>query len=489
MVTYCNSQAQADAEAAEWLATAPGTGFNPDQAYGYQCVDLADSYAQTEFGVSWSKTLGGVNGAKQLMHTASTAHFEKIWNDANRPDLIPRPGDIIIWGGSAINEWGHVAVVKTATRDGVTVIQQDGFAPPLVWVQNPSGQGGGYYSSKPAHLATLGYYGQGTGMVSGWLRPKWSKVVYTGADRRGYGTRPIASSASVVVPASGAMWLPGAVRSPQPGAVALDTSLPARVTWHITSDVDPGRQQPSFTGVATYLKNQGYCPHLMWDPFTGHIEQYYPADVGSRALKAWNEDGRHHVQIEVLFSRGAVRDGRQYWTLAETPLKGFGGIIQWLDSLGIPRVWPMGPTPPIGQSDRRDVGTWNAKAGHYGHSQVPDNDHTDPGVFPDITKVAYAGTRGAATATTAAETIGPGADRELEEIMAWYKGGRRDFEGWMQRKVRDGLRDMSGQIQLWIWGYKNKGVNGNMDAYAMLTELTRTVRELKTKIDKLEGGK
>lgn len=187
MVTYCTSQAQADAEAAEWLATAPGTGFNLDQAYGYQCVDLADSFAQTEFGVSWSKTLGGVNGAKQLMSTASTAFFEKIWNDANRPDLIPRPGDIIIWGGSAVNEWGHVAVVKTATRDGVTVVQQDGFAPPLVWVQNPNGQGGGYYSGKPAHLATLGYYGEGTGMVSGWLRPKWAKVTYTGADRRGYG--------------------------------------------------------------------------------------------------------------------------------------------------------------------------------------------------------------------------------------------------------------------------------------------------------------
>ncbi|WP_162229809.1 peptidoglycan DD-metalloendopeptidase family protein [Kocuria marina] len=87
------------------------------------------------------------------------------------------------------------------------------------------------------------------------------------------------------------------------------------------------------------------------------------------------------------------------------------------------------------------------------------------------------------------DSIGLGANREMEEIMTWYKGGRRDFEGWMQRKVRDGLRDMSGQIQQWIWGYKNKGVNGDADAYGMLTELTRTVRELKTKIDKLEGGK
>lgn len=92
-------------------------------------------------------------------------------------------------------------------------------------------------------------------------------------------------------------------------------------------------------------------------------------------------------------------------------------------------------------------------------------------------------------AVTTTNAFGPGADRELEEIMAWYKGGRRDFEGWMQRKVRDGLKDMSGQIQLWIWGYKNKNVNGSMDAYGMLTELTRTVRELKEDVKQLKGGK
>ena len=104
--------------------------------------------------------------------------------------------------------------------------------------------------------------------------------------------------------------MPGAVRSPQPGRVPLNTKLPRRGTWHITSDVDPGKQQPSFTGVATYLKNQGYCPHLMWDPLTGHIEQYYPADVGARALRMWNEDGARNIQIEILFSRGAYRDGK-----------------------------------------------------------------------------------------------------------------------------------------------------------------------------------
>lgn len=186
-------------------------------------------------------------------------------------------------------------------------------------------------------------------------------------------------------PVMPSLWVPGAVRRPQGLAVALDTSLPPRAVWHITSDVDPGRLQPPFTNIATYLINQGYCPHLMWDPFTGYMEQYYPANVGARALAAWNQDGRHCFQIEVMFSAGAIRNGRRYDVLAQTPLKGYGTILEFIDQLGIPRRWPMGPPPPLHTNSKRDVGIWNTQAGHYGHVHVPNNDHTDPGLFPPLT--------------------------------------------------------------------------------------------------------
>ena len=246
-------------------------------------------------------------------------------------------------------------------------------------------------------------------------------------------------------PSGGALWLPGAVRSPQPGAVKLDTSLPARVTWHITSDVDPGKTQPAFAGVSAYLKNAGYCPTLMWDPFTGEVEQYYPANVGARALRVWNEDGARHIQIEVLFSRGAYRNGKQYWELKDTPLKGFTQIVQWLDSHGIPRTWPMGPTPPIGQSGTRSVAVWNTKAGHYGHSQVPGNDHTDPGTFPDLGKVPALAT-GAAAGTTI--NIDPleglldmdqktfNAQKKIAGTPAWYLANGRDHSANLTSAVK-----------------------------------------------------
>lgn len=208
-------------------------------------------------------------------------------------------------------------------------------------------------------------------------------------------------------PATGPEWFPGAVRRPQGGAVTLDRSLPPRGVWHITADVAPGKQQPTQDAVGGYLESMAYCPHLLWDPFTGRVIQYYPATVGARALKAWNEDGRVAVQIEVLFSPGAVRDGKRYERLADTPLQGFTALVQWLDALGIPRAWPMGPPPPIGTSGSRSIEVWNSRGGHYGHSQVPGNDHTDPGVFPDILKVPR--NTGAATA--------PGGTDLLEELV------------------------------------------------------------------------
>lgn len=245
-------------------------------------------------------------------------------------------------------------------------------------------------------------------------------------------------------PKNGPAWFPGAIRRPQPltgpyAAPALDTSLPPRATWHITADVAAGKPQPSQDAVGGYLERMHYCPHVIWDPFTGRVIQYYPANVGSRALVAWNEDGRVHVQIEVLFSPGAVRQGRTYATLADTPLVGFAQLVQWLDSLGIPRTWPMGPPPPVGRSGSRDITTWNTKGGHYGHSQVPGNDHTDPGTFPDLTKVPRS--TGATTRPTdLMEELIMATDAQIDKLFNDYfrrNKGRAGTLAWAVSNNRD----------------------------------------------------
>jgi hypothetical protein len=180
-------------------------------------------------------------------------------------------------------------------------------------------------------------------------------------------------------------WCPGAVRSPQPGGGGLDASLPPRTVWHITWDaLKPDGSQPEFSAVSGYLKNVGYCPTIMWNPFTGYMEQYYPASESARALVAWNQDGAVNVQVEVFFTPDCVVGGVKYATVADTPLVGFDTLLAWMDSLNIPRVWPLGSPQWSGNS--RDPLIWNAQAGHYGHCNVPDNTHTDPGPMPSLNR-------------------------------------------------------------------------------------------------------
>lgn len=178
--------------------------------------------------------------------------------------------------------------------------------------------------------------------------------------------------------------MPGAVQRPQPGGVTLDTSLPPRYVWHITWDqLRADGTQPDFSAVANYLIDQQYCPNIMWNPFTGYMEQYYPANLGGRALKYNNQDGSACVQVEVFFTPGCVVDGVKYATVADTPLVGWAELLAWGDSLGVPRAWPMGSPQWAGNS--RDVGTWNNNAGHYGHCHSPGDSHTDPGPMPALT--------------------------------------------------------------------------------------------------------
>lgn len=142
-----------------WFNTAPGRATDPDGVAGFQCVDTAKDYFQAIFNKPWQNGWPGAGNAKDMIGTANRAYFDVIMNDPNNANLIPQRGDIIVWGGTApggLNEWGHIAVVKSANTSSVEVVQQDGFLQRPMWV------------------GTLGYSNPGTGMVLGWLRPKLS---------------------------------------------------------------------------------------------------------------------------------------------------------------------------------------------------------------------------------------------------------------------------------------------------------------------------
>lgn len=141
----------------EWFKTAVGRGMNPDKAYGYQCKDVADDYCIYLFG-NWQNTIRPAD-AKDAFARSNPEFFVKIANNLNDPNLIPQRGDIIIWGASRTNPYGHIAVVESADKSGATVIEQDGFK-----------------NTTPAYRAKRGYIYAGMPCI-GWLRPRSEKII------------------------------------------------------------------------------------------------------------------------------------------------------------------------------------------------------------------------------------------------------------------------------------------------------------------------
>lgn len=186
MTKYCTTEAQATAEIEEFVATSAGMSLLGQ--WGAQCVLLAQHYSKILFGKSPYDTLG-YGHANVLLAGASNDYFTKTFNDPTKPNLLPRRGDLIVWRGKPLwngGVYGHIAVVTSVGKTTVTVQQLDGAtAPTRVY---PDGHA---YSVKPVHTATFAYVGSAAvGDVLGWMRPRASKVVYTGADKRGYGPAP-----------------------------------------------------------------------------------------------------------------------------------------------------------------------------------------------------------------------------------------------------------------------------------------------------------
>jgi LysM repeat protein len=152
---------------------------------------------------------------------------------------------------------------------------------------------------------------------------------------------------------------------------------PARVVWHTT---ESGAGNAAFNSVGKYLTSIGAEPHFLYDPTTDRLGQYGPLDQSARALKndgntRTNRTGRACIQIEVLGRAATPFTG--YWR----PGKNFKALMSAIRSWGIPDVFPMGTPAKTASATKRDRSVWLAKGGHYGHCNVPGNDHWDPGAI------------------------------------------------------------------------------------------------------------
>ncbi|WP_432019924.1 endolysin [Streptomyces sp. 1222.5] len=181
------------------------------------------------------------------------------------------------------------------------------------------------------------------------------------------------------------LWMPGATRHDLGNTGAMNGG-PARAVWHITSN----EHDWTFTNELSWFIGGGtdVAPHLLWDPFTGQIAQFFPANSRSLSLQnagpvKTNRTGDHYIQIEIVFTAGETVNGRKYATVKDTPCKGLDQIMAWLRSLGVADIWPGG-APTAFARDTVSLGTWTGHGGHYGHNQIPGNSHVDPGPMPDL---------------------------------------------------------------------------------------------------------
>lgn len=181
-------------------------------------------------------------------------------------------------------------------------------------------------------------------------------------------------------------WLDGAyqVKSPHDGGSMIGG--PPRFVWH-TYEASPSGL--SAVGGAHSLIGAGNEVHFVLHPLTGDLVQILPAHRAARGLVntaggvQTNRMGSVCLQVEV------IAFAANPWTSYCTPLgwEAVGRLVAFAREHGIPDIWPAGPPPayPPGNGNR-SASIWESRSGHYGHSQVPENTHGDPGAI-DTTKL------------------------------------------------------------------------------------------------------
>ncbi|TXJ75428.1 endolysin [Streptomyces lavendulae] len=189
------------------------------------------------------------------------------------------------------------------------------------------------------------------------------------------------------------LWMPGATRL-DIGDHAPTDGGPAKAIAHITWDRDATAAAPAdlvpYTNLRSYFAGggAGVAPHILWDPFEGHFTQFVPANSRSKSLvdapggTRTNRAGSVVIQVEALFFPYCRVGSKVYPRLVDTPCKGWADLQAWIHSWGVPNAWPMGH--PADFSSHRSESVWETSPGWYGHSQVPENDHQDPGSWPNF---------------------------------------------------------------------------------------------------------
>lgn len=169
---------------------------------------------------------------------------------------------------------------------------------------------------------------------------------------------------------------PFATWMPISGPVGSYVGGPFRIVHHTT-------EGGSASGAFAAFKAHRSDPHFTVDQHT--VFQHIDTSVSARALRNVSGGVQTNrlsaIQIEVVGTAAKPKP--------RATLENVARLCRWIERThGVPSAWPAGlPKPAKNGRDpgghNRSAAIWASKGGHYGHSQVPENSHWDPGYNPD----------------------------------------------------------------------------------------------------------
>lgn len=131
-----------------------GKSIDYDGAYGNQCFDVFRQYSKDVVG-NGNIAVGGSIKAADIYNHYNSNGVAQYYDRIPAGQGQPQPGDVIVYAGTAGNEYGHVAVITSVNGPEYTVLQQSGTTP-----------------DKPAWEQTYSLTGTDTSPILGYLRPK-----------------------------------------------------------------------------------------------------------------------------------------------------------------------------------------------------------------------------------------------------------------------------------------------------------------------------
>jgi hypothetical protein len=193
---------------------------------------------------------------------------------------------------------------------------------------------------------------------------------------------------------------PFATWKPITGGVGAYSGGPFKIVHHTT-------EGSTASGAMGAYKANKSDPHFTVDATT--IYQHIDTSDSARSLEnppggvQTNRDSA--IQIEVVGFAGKPKD------LAT--LKNVAKLCRWIEAThSVLKIWPNG-FPKVGSTDpgghNRNATNWDNKSGHYGHSQVPENTHWDPG----YTKAELEIVMGGSLESVTLEAVGAGGEEVI----------------------------------------------------------------------------